>query len=332
MPEGVTLSVCNPLRALFWRLRWSPYQSYSHSTSPMCVLPSRAVPSLCRVYTWGRVRILKALHGHCKGLIALDFPKISTMDVSLGYWTSQFPSQGSIKKPGGTPLYVAPEHFMQTVGLESDMWSLGMLFYQLLCGRLPFADAFRAKSPMDVMMAILSEDVKFEGPRWGCISKDAQTLIMQMLDRDYNSRVTHFLEKTPLMQWLPLKHMSSLFLTSTEHVDSSWTRAFGKVSCACLYIALRHAALVVMKLSPAWRGKEEEGGGGEAAVGSHMCRSDWHAKLKYELRDPFIIWRLASYKSRERALVAVRLPFFTQQCTTKSAIKICFNIFYLTFS
>ena len=80
---------------------------------------------------------------------------------------------------------------MQTVGLESDMWSLGMLFYQLLCGRLPFADAFKAKkSPMDVMMAILSEDVRFEGPRWGCISKGAQSLIMRMLDRDYNSRVS----------------------------------------------------------------------------------------------------------------------------------------------
>lgn len=80
---------------------------------------------------------------------------------------------------------------MHTVGLESDMWSLGMLFYQLLCGRLPFADSFSArKSPMDVMMAILSEDVKFEGPRWGCISKGAQSLIMRMLDRDYNTRVS----------------------------------------------------------------------------------------------------------------------------------------------
>lgn len=84
---------------------------------------------------------------------------------------------------------------MQTVGLESDMWSLGMLFYQLLCGRLPFADSFSGKSPMDVMMAILSEDVKFEGPRWGCISKAAQTLVMRMLDRDYNSRVSFTTEE-----------------------------------------------------------------------------------------------------------------------------------------
>lgn len=65
-----------------------------------------------------------------------------------------------------------------------------MLFYHLLCGRLPFADSFSGRrSPMDVMMAILSEDVKFEGPRWSLISEGARSLIMRMLDRDYNTRV-----------------------------------------------------------------------------------------------------------------------------------------------
>lgn len=98
--------------------------------------------------------------------------------------------QGVQKKQSGTPLYVAPEAFMQTSGLESDMWSLGMLFYQLLCGRLPFADSFKSKHAMEVMMAILSEDVKFEGPHWRCISEDARSLIMRMLDRDPNARVS----------------------------------------------------------------------------------------------------------------------------------------------
>lgn len=97
--------------------------------------------------------------------------------------------QGVQKKQSGTPLYVAPESFMQTSGLESDMWSLGMLFYQLLCGRLPFADSFKNKRAMEVMMAILSEDVTFEGPHWRLISEEARSLIMRMLDRDSNSRV-----------------------------------------------------------------------------------------------------------------------------------------------
>lgn len=79
---------------------------------------------------------------------------------------------------------------MQTIGIESDMWSLGMLFYQLLCGRLPFADSFAGRSPVDVMMAILAEDVKFEGPRWALISDAARSLIMRMLDRDYKTRVS----------------------------------------------------------------------------------------------------------------------------------------------
>ena len=97
--------------------------------------------------------------------------------------------QGVAKKQSGTPLYIAPESFMHSHGLESDMWSLGMLFYQLLCGRLPFADSFNTRRPMDVMMAILSEDIKFEGPHWACISQEARSLIMRMLDRDTSARV-----------------------------------------------------------------------------------------------------------------------------------------------
>jgi len=41
----------------------------------------------------------------------------------------------------GTPHYMAPE-VMQGKGysFEADYWSLGVLFYELICGRLPFAE------------------------------------------------------------------------------------------------------------------------------------------------------------------------------------------------
>ena len=40
----------------------------------------------------------------------------------------------------GTPHYMAPE-VMQGKGysFEADIWSLGILFYELICGHLPFA-------------------------------------------------------------------------------------------------------------------------------------------------------------------------------------------------
>ena len=37
-------------------------------------------------------------------------------------------------KKTGTPLYMAPELFMRYWGVQSDMWSAGMLLYQVGAG------------------------------------------------------------------------------------------------------------------------------------------------------------------------------------------------------
>lgn len=38
----------------------------------------------------------------------------------------------------GTPVYMAPEVFQRNFGKESDMWSLGVLLFQLISGTFPF--------------------------------------------------------------------------------------------------------------------------------------------------------------------------------------------------
>lgn len=38
----------------------------------------------------------------------------------------------------GTPVFMAPEVWSRHYGLEADMWSLGMLFYELLAARFPY--------------------------------------------------------------------------------------------------------------------------------------------------------------------------------------------------
>ena len=38
----------------------------------------------------------------------------------------------------GSPFYIAPEVLCNQVGLECDLWSLGVVMYLCLSGKLPF--------------------------------------------------------------------------------------------------------------------------------------------------------------------------------------------------
>jgi serine/threonine protein kinase len=50
----------------------------------------------------------------------------------------------------GTPAYMAPELVMQCYDEKADIWSVGMLAYQLLTGRFPFWDDVRNETLSDV--------------------------------------------------------------------------------------------------------------------------------------------------------------------------------------
>lgn len=58
-----------------------------------------------------------------------------------GSWCRHWPADGKLKSRSGTPVYMAPEVIMQEYGPEADLWSVGMLLYQLLTGTFPFWDS-----------------------------------------------------------------------------------------------------------------------------------------------------------------------------------------------
>jgi len=60
----------------------------------------------------------------------------------------------------GTPHYMAPEVMRgHGYGTEADLWSLGVMMYEFVCGRLPFADEL--DDPTSVCSAVLKDTLTF---------------------------------------------------------------------------------------------------------------------------------------------------------------------------
>ncbi|KAI1310233.1 NUAK SNF1-like kinase 2 [Mortierella claussenii] len=84
----------------------------------------------------------------------------------------------------GSPFYAAPEMVSGTpyIGPETDVWSLGVILYVLICGRLPF-DA----SDLPALFAQIKRG-SYQKPREGSI--DVCSLIHRMLTVDPKRRAT----------------------------------------------------------------------------------------------------------------------------------------------
>lgn len=83
----------------------------------------------------------------------------------------------------GTPNYISPEIATRSAhGLESDIWSLGCMFYTLLIGRPPF-DTDTVKNTLNKV--VLAD---YEMPTF--LSREAKDLIHQLLRRNPADRLS----------------------------------------------------------------------------------------------------------------------------------------------
>ncbi|KAL3687151.1 hypothetical protein R1sor_013460 [Riccia sorocarpa] len=86
----------------------------------------------------------------------------------------------------GSAYYVAPEVLKRKSGPESDVWSIGVITYILLCGRRPFW----AKEEQGIFSEVLKKKPDFREKPWPSISSSAKDFVRKLLVKDPRTRLT----------------------------------------------------------------------------------------------------------------------------------------------
>jgi calcium/calmodulin-dependent protein kinase I len=87
----------------------------------------------------------------------------------------------------GTLSYVAPEVLTMTgYGKEADLWSVGVIMFLLLCGKLPFDGG----DQNEIIRNTIQAEFKVNQGVWGKLSVHAQGLIKALLHKDPTERIT----------------------------------------------------------------------------------------------------------------------------------------------
>lgn len=138
---------------------------------------------------------------HAKGIIYRDIKpdnflfltneddsplKATDFGLSIRHW----PDEPKLTSRSGTPAYMAPELVMQSYDERADVWSVGMLTYQLLTGRFPFWDDVRSQTLTDVWRAIMTQEINWQAPELLGLSAGAMSFLKSLLQRDPMLRPT----------------------------------------------------------------------------------------------------------------------------------------------
>lgn len=84
----------------------------------------------------------------------------------------------------GTPYYIAPEVLKKNYNEKCDIWSIGVIFYILLCGYPPF----NGDTDEEIISQIKIGKFSFPKEEWSSISIEAKQLIQLMLMKNPDKR------------------------------------------------------------------------------------------------------------------------------------------------
>ena len=85
----------------------------------------------------------------------------------------------------GSPLYMAPEIMKEKkYNYKSDLWSIGIIFYQMLMGEVPY----KVKNIYELIRKIENDTIEI--PQKFIISDKCKKLLFSLLEKDPNKRIT----------------------------------------------------------------------------------------------------------------------------------------------
>nr|CAD2193015.1 unnamed protein product [Meloidogyne enterolobii] len=153
-------------------------------------------------------------------LVDFGFARIlpSTMRGNSGSFSSS--TKNLITPLCGTLHYAAPEVLeiedeLPQYNQQCDLWSLGVVLFTLLSGKVPFHAKSQAESAADIIARIKRAEFSFEGPVWGMVSEPAKDLITGLLTVDPTRRLS--LAQVAKHPWLDsAKTPESSAYTATE--------------------------------------------------------------------------------------------------------------------
>ncbi|MEQ2233521.1 Death-associated protein kinase 2, partial [Ilyodon furcidens] len=115
---------------------------------------------------------------------SVPLPRIKIIDFGLAH---KIEPGVDFKNIFGTPEFVAPEIVnYEQLGLEADMWSIGVITYILLSGLSPFL----GDTKQETLGNISAVDYDFDEEFFSNTSELAKSFIRQLLQKDTRKRMT----------------------------------------------------------------------------------------------------------------------------------------------
>jgi len=110
-----------------------------------------------------------------------DLNCIKMIDFGL---SKDYSADSIMHTMSGSPYYIAPEVFLQKYDAKIDIWSMGVVLYIMLSGKVPFP----GKTEPEIIRNVIKGQFHFNHEAFKNVSNECKDLIKQCLVKDFTKR------------------------------------------------------------------------------------------------------------------------------------------------